>query len=97
MERQESRSLIRLEGDITLASAAELKGLLLEGLAAGKDLWLDLEHTGEIDVTAMQLLWAAGREADRAGVKIAIRVSDAAGAAARQAGFERFPGLAVQE
>ena len=39
----------------------------------------------------------AGREADRAGARIAIRVSDAAGLAAREAGFERFPGLAEQD
>jgi hypothetical protein len=45
----------------------------------------------------LQLLWAAGREADRAGARIAIRLSDAAGTAAREAGFERFPGLTLQE
>jgi anti-sigma B factor antagonist len=97
MERQESQSLIRLEGEFTVTSAAELKDLLLEGLASGNDLLLDLEQAGEIDITLMQLLWAAGREADRAGVSIAILVSDTAGAAAREAGFERFPGLTVQE
>ena len=97
IERQESQSLIRLEGDFTLTSAAELKDMLLEGLASGNDLRLDLEHAGEIDITVMQLLWAAGREADRTGAGIAIRVSDAAGLAAREAGFERFPGLAEQD
>lgn len=92
MERHDGHPLIRLEGECTLTSAAELKSLLLEGLAAGGDLRLDLEGAEEIDITIMQLLWAAGREARRAGSAIAIAVSEAAGRAAREAGFPQFPG-----
>lgn len=97
MERHETHSLIRLEGELTLTSAAELKALLVAGLAAGTDLHLDLERATKIDVTAMQLLWAAGREADRKGVAFSGRVSEAAAAMAREAGFERLPGMAVAE
>ena len=97
MEQQDSRSVIRLAGELTLTSAAELKNLLLQGLASGNDLRLDLEQAEEIDITLMQLLWAAGREADRKGASLAIRMSDAAATAARDAGFERFPGLTVEE
>ena len=97
MERRESRSIIRLEGEFTVTSAAELKDMLLQGVTSGNDLLLDLERAEEIDITLLQLLWAAGREADRAGARIAIRLSGAAGTAAREAGFERFPGLTLQE
>ena len=97
MELQESQSVIRLEGDFTLTSAEELKGLLLQGLASGNDLRLDLEQAEAIDITVMQLLWAAGREADRKGVSLAIQMSDAAATAAQDAGFERFPGLTIEE
>ena len=96
IKQEESQPLIRLGGEFTLASAAELKSLLLEGLASG-NVWLDLEHVGEIDITLMQLLWAAGREADRTGARMAIRVSEAAAMTAREAGFERFPGLSMGE
>ena len=96
MERHETRSLIRLEGDLTVTSAAELKSFLLEGLAIGKDLQLDLAGVEEIDITVMQLLWAAGRDAGRTGAGIMIHVSEAAGMAAREAGFERFPGEPLQ-
>ena len=89
--------MIRLAGELTLTFAVELKNLLLQGLASGNDLRLDLEQAEEIDITLMQLLWAAGREADRKGAGIAIQVSDAAATAAREAGFERFPGLTVPE
>jgi anti-anti-sigma regulatory factor len=97
MEQQESQSVIRLAGEFTLTSAAELKNLLLQGLASGNDLRLDLEQAEEIDITLMQLLWAAGREADRKGASLAIQMSDAAATAARDAGFERFPGLTAGE
>jgi anti-anti-sigma regulatory factor len=97
MEQQESQSVIRLAGELTLTSAAELKNLLLQGLASGNNLRLDLEQAEVIDITLMQLLWAAGREADRKGASLAIQMSDAAATAARDAGFERFPGLKVEE
>ena len=95
-EQLEGHSLIRLEGEFTVTSAAELKRLLLEGLATGEDLHLDLERVEGIDLSLMQLLWAAGREAERTGARIGISLSEAAGKAAREAGFERFPGLDVQ-
>ena len=90
LEHHESHSLIRLEGECTIASAAVLKKLLLEGLVPGGNLRVDLERADKIDITVMQLLWAARRDADRKGAKISIRASDATDRAARDAGFE-FP------
>jgi hypothetical protein len=92
MQRRETGLLIQIDDAVTVSSAEELKNLLLEGLVSGVDVQVDLEHAGEIDVTAMQLLWAARREADRKGTGMAIRVSQAVAAAAREIGFERFPG-----
>jgi anti-anti-sigma regulatory factor len=82
---------------VNVTSAEKLRSLLLEGLASDKDLQLDLERVEEIDVTVMQLLWAARRDADRAGKGIVIRVSKVAAATAREIGFQRFPGAAIQE
>jgi anti-anti-sigma regulatory factor len=96
MELREDGTLIQLEGECSVTSAAELNRLLLEGLALGRPLWLDLEHAQEIDITVLQLLWAAGREAQRTGAGICVRMSEAAGMAAREAGFDRFPGLAIE-
>jgi len=93
LQRQESTWLIRLEGRITLTSAAELKELLLEWLSAGKSLELDLEPAEEIDITIMQLVWAAART----GGKILIRRSSAAALAIRDAGFDRLPGFPISE
>jgi anti-sigma B factor antagonist len=52
---------LRLEGEISVGSAAELKVALLQALASETDVRLDLERATELDVTALQLLWAAER------------------------------------
>jgi anti-anti-sigma regulatory factor len=91
-EQHDTYSLIRLEGDSTVTSAAELKNHLLEGLSSGKELRVDLERLEGIDVTLMQLLWAAGRKAESAGTQIVINAPEAATKAAQDAGFEGFPG-----
>jgi anti-anti-sigma regulatory factor len=88
---------VRLDGDLTLASAAALKTLLLEWRASGKDLELDLENASDIDITTMQLLWAAAREAGRAGVRLVTRRSKALEMAWREAGFDPDPAAAGPE
>ena len=95
IERHDSHSIVRLEGDFTVTSASELKQALLEGVAAGTDLQVDMQGIGDLDITVMQLLCATGRAAARAGIKLIIPVTEAAAATARQAGFELFPGLSA--
>jgi anti-anti-sigma regulatory factor len=90
MEKLENQSIIRLEGEMTVTSAAELKEILAKALSEG-DLQLDLERAEEIDIAVMQLLWAAGREAERKGVDISVRALEAVTRAARDAGFEPWP------
>lgn len=87
VEQDETRCVIRLEGEVGVAEAAELKRLLREGLASGRKLHLDLERVEAIDVTFMQLLHAALRETDRAGEGLGLRLSEAAEIAFRGAGF----------
>jgi len=86
-----------LEGEFTVTSATELKQVLLEGVAAGTDLHVDLERIGEFDITVMQLLWAAGRHTAQAGTKLTVLVPERAAATAREAGFEPFPGLSIPQ
>ena len=93
LQRHESRCLIKLEGQVTIALAAEVKAALVEWLAAETDLELDLEAAEEIDITVMQLLLAAAREAARTGTGVTGRVSNAAAVAARAAGFTELPGF----
>lgn len=95
VDRKETRWLIRLEGEASITSAAEFKGLLLEALASAQELELDLEHAGSIDVTLLQLAWAAGREAARAGSGFVTRPSQAAVSFAQDLGFDGFPGATL--
>ena len=85
--------MIRLDGEINIGSAAELKKLLLQALASGRELRVDLEHATELDVTALQLLWAVEREARASsrGFTLAGRVPAEISIAVVVAGFETFP------
>jgi hypothetical protein len=61
LEQGKESSTIRLEGAIGIASAAELKRLLLKALEVSADVRISVEDAIDLDVTAMQLLWAAKR------------------------------------
>jgi anti-anti-sigma regulatory factor len=68
LSRTDGSSLVRLEGAIDIAAAAELKAALLEAMEAGDSIRISADAVSELDVTAFQLLRAAGREAKRSGV-----------------------------
>lgn len=93
IQENESRCLLRLDGEVGVASSEELKQALLHALASGKALRFDLEQLTELGVTTWQLLWAAAREAQAAGLSMGLvgQVPDAVAAALREAGFEEFP------
>ena len=96
LEQHASHCLIRLEGQVTLTSATELHNLLLQWRAGGKNLELDLEQAEEIDITILQLLWAAAREAGRTGALIVCRASNAVILAAHDSGFDQTPGFPLR-
>lgn len=67
--------------------------MLIEAISSGKDVQLYLAQASDLDVTAIQLLWAARREADKAGASFAV-AGDVPGNIGRvvcEAGFENFP------
>jgi anti-anti-sigma regulatory factor len=88
----EDHSILRLEGECTVTLATEMKNLLLEGMASGTELRIDLERAEAIDVSILQLLYASGR----AGAKFSGQPSEATRMAAREAGFGAFLWTAVQ-
>ena len=91
-DQGEACCLVRFEGDIGVACSAELKRALTEALALPKPLQLDLTSAVDLDITAVQLLYAAARAAGKMG-----RPFDFAGgfpehlnSALREMGFENF-------
>lgn len=96
-DRSEAPGTIRLEGDIDVGCAAELKALLEEAMAPRdgrqRGARIAVATATGMDVTAVQLLWAAEREAQAAGMVLALEgpVPEMLRTALREAGFQRFP------
>ena len=95
VDHNESYWLIRLEGECGVGLAAELRARLLEGLASGRAIRVDLESLEAVDITVIQLLWAAGLESRQTGAQMTIGASEAFAGAVRDAGFEEFPGMSI--
>jgi hypothetical protein len=75
----EEVSAVRLEGELGIGTARELKDLLVDALASGKRLRIELAGAPVFGVTVYQLLWAARCETKRAGVEFLIQGPVAAG------------------
>lgn len=66
-------TLIRLDGELTIYRAQEIRQALLDALAtAGPSLTVDLSGVSEIDSAGMQLLMAARRQALAEGRTLAL-------------------------
>lgn len=92
-DRSAEPGVVRLEGALDIADAAELKQALLEALASQQQSRISLESATGIDITTVQLLWAAERERTASGAALVLEgpVPEALSAMVREAGFDRFP------
>lgn len=68
----ESGTQVRLEGALDISVAEELKTALLHTLSSASEVHIDLSGLASIDVTALQLLWAAARESTAGGISLAF-------------------------
>ena len=76
-----------------VADSAELKRVLVEAVASRKELHVEIEKVTDLDVTAVQLLWATRREAEKAGTLcLYSRVPERITVALKESGFEDFTG-----
>jgi ABC-type transporter Mla MlaB component len=92
LEREEELSRIRLEGEVGIAAAAELKSLLVQALGSGRQVRVSLLSLTELDVTAVELLWAALLQAKASNLSFTIEapVPSMVTSALLQAGFDEF-------
>jgi anti-anti-sigma regulatory factor len=97
LEQNDTVCLIRLEGAVDIGSAGELKSLLVQALepgadGAGKEVRIALAGATDLDVTAVQLLWAAERKAQGAGIAFALEggLPEPVRVALTHAGFQSF-------
>jgi len=92
LDQRGAISMLRLEGDVDIGDAIEFKGLLVDALTRAKELHIQLGDASAIDVTIMQLLWAAEHQAIAAGVAFHIEtpVPDDIVSAMTLAGLPQF-------
>lgn len=90
LEQSDEAGLIFLRGMIDISLAAELKSAFLETFKAGKAVRVEFDPGSELDVTAIQLLWAAKLDAKARGVGFDVvgQVPETVAATAKDAGFE---------
>jgi anti-anti-sigma factor len=95
LEQSEESSVIHLEGAIDIAVVAEFKKVLLQAFTSGTEVRVVLDCVSDLDVAAMQLLWAARREARALGVEFALvgPAPNSVTCALLHAGFEDFPAI----
>lgn len=93
LEHREEVSVLHLEGSIDIGVAAELKQALLEVLKGTNAVRIALDSSADLDVTAVQLLWAAEREARALNLGFTLEGSlpDSISDSLKEVGFERFP------
>lgn len=92
LDQSENSSVIRLEGAIDISAAAEFKKLLLQACGAGKEVRVALDGATDLDVTAVQLIWAARRTAQGAGVAFTFSgaLPDSVSSTLGDAGLQQF-------
>jgi anti-anti-sigma factor len=92
LDESKSKVVIGLEGVVDISSAAELKTLLLQALNTGKKVRVSLKGATVLDVTAVELLWAAEREASKVSVGFSFAGPAPAevSAALDEAGLQQF-------
>jgi anti-anti-sigma factor len=97
-EESESRNVIRLQGVVDIACAADLKKLLVDALGTGREVAVSLDGVTDLDVTAVQLLWAAARHAEATGVRFSLegQLSQPVAASLAEAGLSAFPAPAAE-
>jgi len=93
LNQSDQVNTIRLEDNVDITCAAELKNVLLQALESEKELRVEFVGTPELDVSALQLLWAAEREARRLGIGMFLvgRVPEGITATLDDAGLVEFP------
>ncbi len=78
VDEEESRVVVAVRGDITLATADELRDALLGNLRKTKSLRVQLVEVKQFDLTGVQLFYSLCRTGKSTGVEVEILLGDAA-------------------
>ena len=70
--RSGKTSVLNLAGKIDIRCAGELKDAFLNALQGGNQIQVKIDGASDLDVTALQLLWAGRMAAGRSGADFAV-------------------------
>jgi anti-anti-sigma factor len=92
VEQNAEGSTVRLDGEVDIRAALEFKGVLIQALASRQELRMELGSLTTLDITTLQLLWAAERATAKCGTKLVLSgpIPEAMEEAMDLAGLERF-------
>ncbi|TVM36756.1 STAS domain-containing protein [Oceanidesulfovibrio marinus] len=93
-DEAENFNCITLSGRLTIERAPEFKDLFLKALDAGVDFDVDMTAVESVDVTFLQVLWAAYKSAEKRGLCISVAgsIPDELKETAALAGFADLSG-----
>lgn len=99
LNQREDETLIRVEGSTDISDAAEFKVLLVDAIARGRAIRVELGADASLDVTTVQLVWAGSRQAKASSLEFRVQslAHDVLSAALAEVGFEAIPFLNSQE
>ena len=66
------QSLLHIEGDMTIYTAAEMKNELMTHMVQPREQEIDLSEVSEMDSAGLQILILAKREAERHGTSLQL-------------------------
>ena len=70
LEVSDAKCVVRLEGEVDIAYSAELKDALMRALSMRQIVELKWSVVTDLDITAIQLFWAARRQAEQTGISL---------------------------
>jgi anti-anti-sigma regulatory factor len=72
IDQNATGSTVRLDGDAGINTAVELQGNLIEAISFGDDFKVELAGVTALDITTLQLLWAAEQAAAKVGTRLLL-------------------------
>lgn len=73
MEIKKGKALVSLEGELTVARAADVKDSLVKAIDSADSIEINLDKVSGMDLSCLQLLCSAHRTAARKGKVLAIK------------------------
>ena len=72
MAASDAKKIIKWQGSLTIEKADALKQEFLQAFDSAKEILLDISAIEDIDTAIIQLIFSAGKEAAKRGVKFQV-------------------------